>query len=511
MRQRNSIRNALIGLIGQILTMLTSFVCRMVFTRMLSANFLGIEGYFSNILVLLSLSELGIGTAITYFMYKPIAENDTEKLKQLSYLYKLLYACVGTFVLVAGIILTPFIHLLIKEVPEEIQHIQIIFMLYILNLALSYFFSYRRVIIEAHQQMYITSAYSYFLTLGQHIAQIIILLLTRNFILYLIMQVLTTFLINFAIALKSKKMYPYASEKPINKLPKYEIKEIFRNVKAMFMHRIGNAVVNGTDNILIAKFSGLIDTGIYSNYYLIVKSLTNILSVIFNGLTASVGNLSVLSDKKYVREVFEKLNFFDYCLFSFASISYFVVSEPFMKLCFGESYVFPVYVSVIIAFNFYLSGMRQVTLRFRDAMGLFYKDRYKAVAESIINLVVSLILAKYFGLIGVFWGTAISTLTTSAWVEPYILYKYGFEEKCGSYFKEYRIYGLITVCAGGITYGVSMLYQGNLLLKLIYNILICLIIPNMINWLLFRKSTVFIYWKKFAFAKLSGIKHRNIQ
>ena len=174
MRQRNSIRNALIGLIGQILTMLTSFVCRMVFTRMLSANFLGIEGYFSNILVLLSLSELGIGTAITYFMYKPIAENDTEKLKQLSYLYKLLYACVGTFVLVAGIILTPFIHLLIKEVPEEIQHIQIIFMLYILNLALSYFFSYRRVIIEAHQQMYITSAYSYFLTLGQHIAQIII-------------------------------------------------------------------------------------------------------------------------------------------------------------------------------------------------------------------------------------------------------------------------------------------------------------------------------------------------
>ena len=155
--------------------------------------------------------------------------------------------------------------------------------------------------------------------------------------------------------------------------------------------------------------------------------------------------------------------------------------------------------------------MRQVTLRFRDAMGLFYKDRYKAVAESIINLVVSLILAKYFGLIGVFWGTAISTLTTSAWVEPYILYKYGFEEKCGSYFKEYLIYGLITVCAGGITYGVSMLYQGNLLLKLIYNILICLIIPNMINWLLFRKSTVFIYWKKFAFAKLSGIKHRNIQ
>lgn len=494
MREEKVIKNAAVGVVGQILTMLSSFVCRMVFVRLLSQEYLGAEGLFSNILTILSLSELGIGTAIIYYMYEPIAKNDNEKTLAFLQLYKKLYYGIGTVILVTGLLITPYITYFVNEIPEGFSNLHLIFVLYVINLAATYFFAHKRTIIEANQNMYVLSTITYSFTFIQHILQIVLLILFRNFIVYLVTQVSITWLQNVIISYYAKKMYPFIEEESTYKLEKKDISGILNNIKAMFMHRIGNAVVNGTDNILITKFVGLAQTGINSNYSMILRALAAIFNVIFNGITASVGNLNALEDKKKVYNVFKKLYFFDAWIYTWASVCLFILSKPFISILFGEGYLFSTEIVLVIAINFYLSGMRQVTLRFRDAMGLFYKDRYKAVVESIINLVASLYLVQDYGIFGVFLGTTISTLLTSIWVEPYILYKYGFDVPFFDFVKITALYFFQTIVIGGIVFVIAEGLGEYSMIDVLVLVCVCMLVPNILLVVLWCKNEMFAFW-----------------
>ena len=229
-RTANSIKNIKYALIGQMLALLVTFVSRIVFVTVLSAEYLGINGLFTNILSILSLAELGIGTAIVYSMYKPIAENNVEKIKSLMKLFKKTYTLIGLIIIALGIMLVPFLHFFIKDIPE-VDYINLIFIIFVVNSAISYFFSYKRFLIIANEKKYIASLYRYAIFIAMSIFQIIILYATQNYILFLSVELVATLSENILVSLRADKMFPYLKEKnilPLEAKEKIEIKKMSR-------------------------------------------------------------------------------------------------------------------------------------------------------------------------------------------------------------------------------------------------------------------------------------------
>lgn len=489
-RTQKALKNIKFTVVGQVSSLLINFLARTLFVQYLGAEYLGLNGLFSNILSILSLAELGIGTAIVYSLYEPLAKGNIGKVKALMKIYKKSYIIIGLLVLMGGSLLAPFLDFFIKDIPD-IPQISLIYMLFVINSSITYFFSYKRVLIIADQKKYIDSIYHYSSFFVMNIAQIIILILTRNYLLFLSIKVLTTFFENFLISRKANTMYPFLLEEHMEVLEEKDKNEIKKNIGAMFFHRIGSVVVDGTDNLLISKFVGIVSVGIYSNYLLIITALQTLYNMFFSSLVASVGNLGVLADKSHIKSRYETINLIGYWIFSFSTISLFILLNPFINLWLGKQYVFSIGIVLMICINFYIKGQRTSVLTFRDALGLFWYDRYKPIAESLINLSVSVFLATRYGIMGVFIGTTISTLTTAFWVEPLILYKYGFETSSKEYFVRYLKQVVLTLFVGTVTFILCGYIDGSGISSLIYKMLICLIVPNLMLWLILRNTEEF--------------------
>ena len=302
-RTKKSIRNVIFTIVGFVVTTLLQLVNRKVFILFLSSEYLGLNGLFSNILSMLSLSEMGIGAAIVVALYKPIAEKNTEKVKSLMALYKKLYTIIGTFVLIAGALLTPFLHLLIKEMPD-IPYIHIYYLMFVIDSGLSYFYTYKRSLIICNQDNYISTTTTMLSSVGTKVVQLIILLLTHNYFLFLLVQILFTRLENVLISKIADKQYPFLKDKQYQKLSKDEIRTIRNNVFAMLAHKIGMVIVNATDNLIISKILGLAVLGVYSNYVLLTQTIESFVTKIFSSITASIGNLVAEQSKEEVETVY---------------------------------------------------------------------------------------------------------------------------------------------------------------------------------------------------------------
>lgn len=457
MRTRYTVINMIVNLGGQLLTMLLTFISRLVFIRYLSAEYLGVNGLFTDVLSILNFAELGIGTAMIFSMYEPAANDDEEKLGRLMNLYKWMYRAVAVSVLLFGLILLPFLPVLIKG-GEGIENIRLIYMMYVLSSASSYLLNYKNSIYQAYQKGYIRTGWGMVCDCIRTILQIVILILTRNFILYLLIQFVMQFVPNIIVSRKADKEFPYL--KTCKELPdKQEMKGILKNIGAMSMHKLATIIVRNTDSLLMSSFIGLTTVGIYSNYRMVLNNLNNLMGKFSNAFSGSIGNLSVLENPQRLYQVYKELDFLFFVLSAYLAGGLMMLFNPFITIFFGEQYCFPLITVIIIVIEFYITRMRQVNLLFREAMGLFWNDRYKAVAESIINLVVSLLLVKPFGVAGIVGGTIISSLCTCVWMEPYVLMKYGirdeWREKLKAYFVEYaKRVGLMAVVMAAFCYWV---------------------------------------------------------
>lgn len=495
MRSKKSIKNLFFAVGGNVINILITFISRTFFIKLLGNEYLGINGLFSNILTLLSLAELGVGASITYCLYKPLANREINKIKSLMNFYKKAYMTIGIIIIALGILIMPFIEYFISEVPS-IDNLQFIFLLFVINTASSYLFSYKKAIISADQNNYIVSIYQYTAFLIQNIGQIIILYITRNFILYLIMQILVTVLHNIFISKKADKLYPFLKDKNSEKLDIRTFNLIKKNVSAMIFHKIGSMVVNSTDNILISKLISIKSVGIYSNYSLLINAINGMLVQVFSVLTPSIGHLNSTESNEKIFDTFKNILFVNFWIYSFSSICLANLINPFIEIWIGNSMKLQNEVVLVLIINFYLSGMRRTTLSFRDALGLYWYDRYKPIAECIINLIASIILANKYGIIGIFMGTTISTLATSFWIEPLILYKYGFKKNTDElleFFKtifKYTIVLLIVLLINFIICSYIVLYP---LIEFIIKLFICIIIPNLIFIILFKNYKEFTW------------------
>lgn len=507
MRSENSIRNIGVNIGSQLLANILRFVCETVFIQTLGKAYLGVSGAFGNLLTLFSLAEMGFGTAIIFGMYKPLAEDDRPKLGALMGLYRRVYHLIGCAVAAVGLALVPFYRVFLKDVPN-IPHLTLIYLLYLFNSVLTYFLSYQQEIIVADQKTYICTLYQYGFCIAQNAAQIVLLILTRNFILYLVTQIVFSFLTNFFLARKADKMYPYLKRYRHEKLNRTDRGEITKNIRALFLHQLGGTVVNGTDMLVISSLAGVESAGIYALYYLVTNTLRNLTNQIFSsGIMASVGNLGAVENRKKSYEVYLAVNFAGFWIFSFCFICLFVLFNPFIVLWTQRrDTVFAMPVVLMISLNFYATGMRQATLTFKTAFGLFWYDRYKAVVEAAVNLGLSILLTQRFGVIGVFAGTLISTLTIDLWVEPLVLYRHGFRRSVYPYFLRYALYGALTAGTAALTWLVCAKLPGAGLLNFLGKLAVCLFLPNALYLLVFHRTREFKYLKSSARLPVLWIK-----
>ena len=502
-RTEYSAVNSTVAVVARMSAILLGFFARVVFTHTLNEDYVGINGLFGNILNILSVSELGVGTAITFALYKPIAKEDTEKQKSLMLLFKRFYFFVGAFVLVAGLCVIPFMDLLMKNDPN-VDHLILLYLLFLINTVLSYVCIYKRTLIDAHQLNYISVSIHTGIGCLCALLQMLFLVLTKYFIIYLCINIVGTLAINILITNKANKLYPFLRDKNIEKLPKDEMSDIVKNIKAMLFHKIGDVVINNTDNLLISALVSTTSVGLYSNYYLVIGSIRQVLYQMFQGITASVGNLGALESEKRIKKIYESTFFFAQWVFGLCALCMYQILDNFVGISFGENYVFTKNITLILCLNFYIFGLRQPTLIFRDSMGLFWFDRYKSVAEAVVNLVASIILGKMYGVFGIFLGTFIGTVTTSLWIEPFVLYKYKIKSGCDIYYLKFLIYTSLTVLIFlGENYLCSFI-KGDGLGFAILRTLICFVITNVIYLIAYCRTKEFIFLKDKAVSLIVG-------
>ena len=455
MRTRYTLINMVVNIGGQLFNQVLGFIGRMVFIHYLSAAYLGVNGLFTDVLGMLNLAELGIGTAMIFSLYEPAAKDDKRKLTQLMNLYKILYRVVAAAVFLAGLALLPFLHIFVRD-ADGIENLKLIYLMYVANSACSYLLSYKNSIFLAYQKAYIRNLWVVVFDALRTIAQIIIIVLTQNFILYLLAQFVLQFIPNIIVSCKADKEYPYLKES--KELPeREEFFGILRNIGAMSFHKLGTVIVRNTDSLLMSGFVGLLSVGIYSNYKFVLSGINNLVDKFANAFTGSLGNLGAMEDEKRVYSIYRELDVLFFVIYAYWTAGLFALFNSFITICFGPDYCFSVATVAVLVMEFYISGQRKVNLMFREAKGLFWYDRYKPLFESVINLTTSLLLVQKFGVAGIFGGTVISSVCTCVWVEPYILMRYGirdeWQKKLRDYFVRYAQRAALVTALAAVSYG----------------------------------------------------------
>lgn len=483
-------RNAAVSLACQAIALLLQFVGRAVFVKTLGRDYLGVSGLFTNVLTVLSFAELGIGNAMIFSMYKPLAENDTGKLNSLMTLYKKAYRYIGLFIAVAGVCLIPFMDLIIREKPAITDDLTLIYLLYLFNSVSSYFFVYKKSIITADQKLYIVNLYHQVANVLQVIFQIVFLLLTHNFIVYLLIQIIFTVLNNAVTARKANKMYPFLRE-PAEPVSAAERSSIFKDVKALAMYKLGSTVLNGTDNIIVTAMFSVGDVGLVSNYVMINSAFTTILGRITEAFTASIGNLNVDNDREKQYSVFKKLFFLCAWMFGFVTVGILLLASDVVTVWLGSEYVLDYNTVVALAVSFYVSSMQYSAYAFRTTSGLFVQGRFAPVLAAVLNIVLSILLARMMGLCGIFFATAISRFGTVGVVDGILIFRKRFKTNPLIYFGMYFAYAaLFAVMYFGINAVISQIALGGIA-GLAVKIAVVTVIFNLVMIMIFGRTSAF--------------------
>lgn len=494
MRIKNSIINGLMGVGYQFLLLILNFISRKIFLDCLGIEYLGLNGLFTNILVMLSLAELGVGTAINYNLYKPLADDNKKEVAALMNLYKVMYRWIAGCIALVGFILMFFIQYIIKEVSFNLSYIRVIYLLFLTNTVASYLVAYKRSLLYADQKNYIIVKWDMLSSIVGTIAKIISLLATKNYIIFLILQIVFSILPNVLAAKIVNKRYPYIVNAKI-KLKGDKLNKVVSDIKNLFIHKLANFIVHSTDNLIISSFIGINTVGLFSNYKLIIGTLNGFIGQAFSGVQASLGNLITVEDKKRIVDIFKRLNFLTFWISSFCAVSLYILIHDFISLWLGEVYLLRGGSIEIVIFNMILMLLATPLWQLMTVSGLFKQDKLNATIEMILNLILSLILVNTIGLPGVFLGTTLSYIV--AWVlKTQTIFKYYLNESAREYCTRELLYiGIIGLEVWLVFFIIQQLDIINIHVLFVVKMCICVLIPNIINVILFRNTDDFKYFK----------------
>lgn len=495
-RIQNSIKNLGSGLVTQLIQMVLGFVTRTIFIQYLAVEYLGVNGLFSNILMLLSIAELGIGSAMMYALYQPIATKNEKEIAALLSFYKSIYKKIAIVVAITGLLLIPFLDKVVETDSQVLRSsLYTIYLLYLLNTVSAYFYNAKLSLFHADQRSYIVSNYNAAIVIIQNLLQIIVLIVFQNFVFYLIIQSVCQIVGNYFISSKVDIYYPFIKKYQKEKVNIESQKEIFSNIKSTALIKIGGLAVNSTDNIILNYFSGLVLVGLLSNYILLIGLISGIIMQIFASLTASIAQVNAKESLQKKREIFNLVNFTNFWIYGLAAILIIILLNDFVQIWIGKDFVMDLQIVIILAINFYMFGMQNAVWSFKATLGFFKQGRMLILITAGLNLGLSFLLGHYVGLLGILLATAIARLVTNIWFDPYIVYRLGLELPFVEYIKKYCVYLSILIVSILVVFGTTYYLNINFWIMFLLKFILCLIIPNLLIYMFFKKSAEFIYLK----------------
>ena len=456
MDKKKGLLNVIISIIFKVFLLVGAIVVRRFLIQYAGEDVNGLDSLYISIIGFLSVAELGVGSAITFCMYKPIVEEDNDKVSALYRLFVKLYLIIGAIIFVAGCLLLPFLKYLAGGYAEINQNLYLTFFLTLVSVVISYMFSAKTSLINAYKNNYITTSITSSGQLVQYGLQILVLVLTRSFIWYLVCKIVAALLQWGATELAVRKKY-HRIIKNKQKIDADTKKEVTKNVKAMFMHKIGGVLVNSADSIIISAFISVVILGRYTNYTTIVNAITGVICLFFTPLTSIIGHLCVQEDKSAVSKYLNFFHTFNFIIGTIFFLGYYAIIDNLVTICYGGggSLELSKWISFIITLNYFIQFMRQATLLFRDATGTFYNDRWKPLIEGVLNIGLSIgfvylfrfLFGDDFAVVGVIVATILTNLFICHVVEPHVLYKYGLNRKpTGYYIRNYIYIALFAAC-----------------------------------------------------------------
>ncbi len=496
-RKEKVIKNVTSQMGASLVQSLLGFVTRRAFLMYLGENLLGLNGVMTSIIGMLSLAELGVGEAINYSLYEPLARGDKERVASIMALYRKLYFTIAAVVAGLGLVLIPLLHLLV-ETTVPITTVYFAFGLYLLDTCLSYCLAYNRNIITADQKDYIVIRTNMICQIIMQVLQVGLILITKNYYVYLITKVAITVLQNAYLYFRANKMYPYIKKRDTEKLPKTYTDKLGHNVKALFITRLSYFCVSGTDNLLLSSFVNLASVAIYNNYVTIFTLFNKTFNTVFDKARAIIGNYIVVNGDKNAYQLFRRIFFMNFLITSYTSIGIMVVSNAVINIWLGEGHSWTPLLVGVLVFNNYSRYILQTCEAFRGAKGLYCPRpfvKYVSLAEGLLNLGASLLLIFLLDnrILGVFLGTAISTVVSTIAV-PWIVYKFLFErplrEFYAIYFKYFAVAGIALLLSA---FAFELLHTPNHILNAVIGIVVCSVVTGGIYLAVFWKTDEFKY------------------
>lgn len=420
-RTQKSLRNAKWGILLQLVTMLTSFVIRTLFMRCLGVALNGLNGLMLEVVAILSMAEMGFGTAIVYHLYKPLAAGDTDAVNRLMGLYRRSYRGIACVLVGIGLLLMPFVPAIVTGVDFSNGYIRAVFGLFIIQTASSYLFSYKRSLFNADQKNYIVTLFSIVFNVLTAVVAVLTLILSRAYIPFLIAQIAMTLLGNVAISLYADQKYPFLKQKPLP-VSQEEKKSVFSSIRHLFVGLVSGKITTSTDNVLISVLVSTYQIGLYSNYSLISNAVTGLFRKVSSGMVGSMGNLYVTASHARAEAAFHRMEFVFGAAGLVASLMMYAVLTPFVRLWLGAQYLLSDGALLVCMINQFLFIAREPLWHMSTASGLFSIDKYVSIFGSVVNLIVSIVLGRIIGMVGIFVGTT-CTLVIQIVLKEWFLYK----------------------------------------------------------------------------------------
>lgn len=503
-RTAKALRNSVVTMACELINLILIFICRTIFTRMLGAEYLGVSGLFTNILTILSFAEMGIGSALVYRMYAPLASGDKDKVRQYMLLYRRIYTVIIGIIVVLGLTLIPFLGCLV-EAPDVMEDITLLFCLFLLDTVISYVLVYKKSLLIADQNDYIVSMFTQAFNILMNIMQCVLLVLTHNFVLYCITRSACNLLNNIVCSWYASRKYPFLQEPTQGKLSKEEIKGLKTDVKGLMLTKVASTAFSGTDNLFISVFIGIRYVGILSNYTLILSAINSVMNKIFNSVTASIGNLAVSGDKKQTEIVLKRMFFLNTSLYGYLCLGMLLLIKEFVtSIWLSAEYELPQMLVTLVVIELFLRSIHYPLYTTRNAMGFFSQYRILFMAAAFLNLILDYMLVKPLGMSGLFFATILCRGITYM-VDIYTVYHIGFGKSIANYmWLLFKWFVFLAVCGSGASLLLQLIpWIG--ILGFVLKIVAITVIYVLMYLLVFARCEEFCYFKHL----LGKLRHRK--
>ena len=480
-RKKNATRNIIFGTCLKLYQIVVPFLMRTIMIYFMGVQYLGLNSLFTSVLQVLNLAELGVGSAMVYSMYKPVAEHDNNTICALMGLYRKYYRIIGMVVLAAGCVIIPFVpHLIKSDVPEGIN----IYVLYVMNLLATVFtywlYAYKNSILQAYQRNDIVSKVTIITDTIKYILQIFTIVVLKNYYMYVLVLILLQIASNIITAAVVTRMYPEYRCK--GSLPKEEVAQINSRIRDLFTSKIGAVIVNSADTVVISAFLGLTVLAIYQNYFFIISSVIAFIAVVFNSCTAGIGNSIIVETKEKNYNDFKKFTFLIAWIAGFCTVCIVCLMQPFMNIWMNGNEKLMLGMSEVVCFciYFFVYEIQQLLLTYKDAAGMWHEDKSRPLVTALTNLALNIIMVQFFGLYGVLLSTVISIIFIGMPWLFYNLFTVLFKRNAAKYVIRVVYYTVITIVISIITYSVCSLVPFTGIAELIVKLIICIIVPNLL-------------------------------